>query len=101
MRITEGVHIAPTLGFGLGRIGAGLARNVRVFGGVESLQVLKPGSSPSSGTCFPCSGECMTVCVLLTGSARREGAEPGRFCSHPESPAPASTATCRPGQQRR
>ena len=28
----------------------------RFFGGVAEIQLLEPGSSPTSGTCFPCSG---------------------------------------------
>ena len=169
---------------GKGRVGARIAD---VFGGAASIQGLEPGSSPTSGMCFHCSGACgplsvhklfnhgplrgpcllvavasfrvwvalslvvcswsaaasaglhslvsrlfmttfsgkrMTVCVLLTGSAPRGGAEPGpsdETClrrtparpgaldlgdregtrHHPTSPAPASTVTCRPGPRRR
>jgi hypothetical protein len=39
-----------TLGFGLGRTGAGLARIGDVCGGVAEIQGLEPGSSPTSGT---------------------------------------------------
>ena len=53
---SEGVHNVHTLGFGSGRTGAGLGRIGEVCGGVAGLQGLKPGSSPTSGTCFPCSG---------------------------------------------
>ena len=49
----EGVHNVHTLGFGLGRTGGGLGRIADVFGGVADLQVLEPGSSPTSGTVFP------------------------------------------------
>ena len=47
-----GVHNVHTLGFGLGRTGAGLARITEVFGGAADLQGLEPGSSPTSGTVF-------------------------------------------------
>ena len=39
---------------------AGLAK---VFGGVADIQGLEPGSSPTSGTCFPCSGACEPLSV--------------------------------------
>ena len=48
-----GVHNVHTLGFGSGRTGAGLGRIVDVSGGVQCLQGLEPGSSPTSGTVFP------------------------------------------------
>ena len=51
-----GVDSVHTLGHGLGRTGAGLGRIAEDFGGVASIQGLEPGSSPTSGTCFPCSG---------------------------------------------
>jgi hypothetical protein len=54
----EGVHNVHTLGFGSGRASAGLARTGDVFGGVAVLQRLECSSSPTSGTCFPCSGAC-------------------------------------------
>ena len=47
-----------TLGFGSGRTGSGLGRIGDVCGGVAEIQGLEPGSSPTSGTCFPCSGAC-------------------------------------------
>jgi hypothetical protein len=53
---SEGVHNVHTLGFGSGPAGAGLGRIAEVFGGVADIQGLEPGSSPTSGTCFPCSG---------------------------------------------
>ncbi len=59
----EGVHIVHTLGFGPGRISAGLGRIGDVFGGVADLQGLESGSSPTSGTCFPCSGACEPLSV--------------------------------------
>ena len=64
----EGVHNVHTLGFGSGRTGAGLGRIAEVFGGVADIQGLEPGSSPTSGTCFPCSGAfwCFFVCTLCT-----------------------------------
>ena len=46
----DSVH---TLGPGLGRTGAGLARIPYVWAGVQCLQGLEPGSSPTSGTVFP------------------------------------------------
>ena len=49
----EGVHNVHTLGFGSGRTGAGLARIPYVSAGVQCLQGLEPGSSPTSGTVFP------------------------------------------------
>ena len=49
----EGVHNVHTLGFGSGRTGAGLGRIGDVSGGVQCLQGLEPGSSPTSGTVFP------------------------------------------------
>ena len=52
----ECVHNVHTLGFGSGRTGAGLGRIAEVLGGVADIQGLEPGSSPTSGTCFPCSG---------------------------------------------
>ena len=51
-----GVDSVHTLGHGLGRTGAGLGRIPHVSAGVQCLQGLEPGSSPTSGTCFPCSG---------------------------------------------
>jgi hypothetical protein len=56
-----GVHNVHTLGFGLGRTGAGLGRIPYVSVGVQCLQGLEPGSSPTSGTCFPCSGAFLDV----------------------------------------
>ena len=49
----EGVHNVHTLGFGSGRTGAGLGRIPYVWAGVQCLQGLEPGSSPTSGTVFP------------------------------------------------
>ena len=49
----EGVHNVHTLGFGSGRTGAGLGRIAEVCGGIQCLQGLEPGSSPTSGTVFP------------------------------------------------
>ena len=46
----DSVH---TLGLGLGRTGAGQARIPYVLAGVQCLQGLEPGSSPTSGTVFP------------------------------------------------
>jgi hypothetical protein len=53
-----GVDSVHTLGLGLGRTGAGLARIPYVLAGVQYLQGLEPGSSPTSGTRFHCSGAC-------------------------------------------
>jgi hypothetical protein len=52
----EGVHNVHTLGFGSACTGAGLGRIAEDFGGVARIQGLEPGSGPTSGTCFPCSG---------------------------------------------
>ena len=49
----EGDHNVHTLGFGSGRTGAGPGRLAEVCGGVAEVQVLEPGSSPTSGTVFP------------------------------------------------
>ena len=49
-----GVHIVHTRGFGFGCTGTGLGRIAEVFGGVAGFQGQAPGSSPTSGTCFPC-----------------------------------------------
>ena len=54
----EGVHNVHTLGSGSVRMSAGLGRIAEVFGGVADFQGLEPGSSLTSGTCFPCSGAC-------------------------------------------
>jgi hypothetical protein len=59
----EGVHNVHTLGFGSGRTSAGLARTGYVFGSSQCLQGLESGSSPTSGTCFPCSGACGPLSV--------------------------------------
>ncbi|MDR7084352.1 hypothetical protein J2X01_003660 [Arthrobacter ginsengisoli] len=48
----EGVHNVHTLGFGSGRISAGLGRIAEIFGGVAEIQGVEPGSSPTSGTVF-------------------------------------------------
>jgi len=47
------VHI---LGCGSGRTGFGSARIPYVFAGARCSQGLECSSSPTSGTCFPCSG---------------------------------------------
>ena len=64
----EGVHNVHTLGFGSSRISAGLGRIGDVCGGVAEIQELEPGSSPTSGTCFPCSGAfwCFFVWTVST-----------------------------------
>jgi hypothetical protein len=54
----EGVHCVHTLGLRLGHTDAGRSRIGDVFGGVADFQGPEPGSSPTSGTCFPCSGAC-------------------------------------------
>ena len=63
-----GVDSVHTFGVGLGRASVGLARIPYVSAGVQCLQGLEPGSSPTSGTCFPCSGAfwCFFVCTLCT-----------------------------------
>ena len=40
-----------------------LGRIAEDFGGVTEIQRLEPGSSPTSGTCFPCSGACGPLSV--------------------------------------
>jgi len=50
-----GVHNVHTRGFGFGCTGIRLGRIGEVFAGVADFQGLAPGSSPTSGTCFPCS----------------------------------------------
>ena len=69
----EGVDTVHTLAVGLGRTTAGLGRTGDVFGGVASIQRLEPGSSPTSGTCFPCSGACgpLSVHKLFTDGPLR------------------------------
>ena len=52
------VYKVHTLGFGLGRTGAGSGRIPYVSGGGQCLRGLECSSSPTSGTCFPCSGAC-------------------------------------------
>jgi hypothetical protein len=47
-----GVDSVHTLGRRLGRTGAGLARIPYVSAGVQCLQGVEPGSSPTSGTVF-------------------------------------------------
>jgi hypothetical protein len=59
----EGVHNVHSLAFRLGRTGAGLGRTADVFGGAAVLQRQESGSSPTSGTCFPCSGACEPLSV--------------------------------------
>ena len=51
-----GVDSVHTLIHGLGRTGAGLGRIPYVLVGVQCLQGLEPGSSPTSGTVFCRSG---------------------------------------------
>ena len=48
-----GVDSVHTFGHGLGRTGAGLGRIPYVSAGVQCLQGLESGSSPTSGTAFP------------------------------------------------
>ena len=64
----EGVDSVHTLGVGLGCTGAGLGRIAEVIGGGADIQGLEPGSSPTSGTCFPCSGAfwCFFVWTVST-----------------------------------
>ncbi|CAH0139561.1 hypothetical protein SRABI26_00439 [Arthrobacter sp. Bi26] len=52
------VYIVRTLGCGSSRTGAGLARIPHVSAGAQCLQGLECSSSPTSGTCFHCSGAC-------------------------------------------
>ena len=78
----EGVHNVHTLGFGSGRTGAGLGRIAYVSAGGRYLQGLEPGSSPTSGTCFPCSGACgpLSVHKLFTYWPLRGPFFVGRCC---------------------
>ena len=67
-----GVDSVHTLGRGLGRTGAGLARIPHVSAGSQCLQELESGSSPTSGTVLPqVRGlfRCFFVCTLCTLSA--------------------------------
>ena len=48
-----GVYNVHTLGFGLGRTGAGLGRIPHVFGSSQCLQGRECSSSPTSGTAYP------------------------------------------------
>jgi hypothetical protein len=59
----RGVDTVNTLGAGLGRTSAGLARIANVFGSSQRLQGRERGSSPTSGTCFPLSGACEPLTV--------------------------------------
>jgi hypothetical protein len=49
-------------------VSIGLVRIGDVFGGVADFQGMAPGSSPTSGTCFPCSGACepLSVHIMFT-----------------------------------
>ncbi|GAB3557735.1 hypothetical protein GCM10027405_03040 [Arthrobacter alkaliphilus] len=58
-----GVHNVHTLAVGLGRTGAGLGRTRHVFGTSPCFRGLEPGSSPTSGTCFPRSGAFLPLSV--------------------------------------
>jgi len=58
-----GVDSVHTFGFGPGRTGVGSGRIPYVSGGVQCLQGMESGSSPTSGTCFPCSGACEPLSV--------------------------------------
>ena len=64
----ERVHNVHTLGFGSSRMSAGLGRIAEVFGGAAEIQGLESGSSPTSGTYFPCSGAfwCFFVWTVST-----------------------------------
>ena len=53
-----GVYNVHTLGFGSGRTWAGSGRIPHVSAGAQCLQGRECSSSPTSGTCFPCSGAC-------------------------------------------
>jgi len=50
------VYSAHTMGFGSGRTSTGLVRIGYVSAGAQCLQGRGCSSSPTSGTCFPCSG---------------------------------------------
>jgi hypothetical protein len=59
----EGVYKARTLGFASGRIWAGLGWSQHVSGETQCLRGRECSSSPTSGTCFPCSGACAPLNV--------------------------------------
>jgi hypothetical protein len=57
------VHNVHTLGFGFSRTDAGLGRIAEVSATSQCFQGSESGSSPTSGTCFPCSGACRPLSV--------------------------------------
>lgn len=57
------MHIVHTRGFGLDRTGVGSGWIRHVSGTSQCLHGLESGSSPTSGTCFPCSGACWPLSV--------------------------------------
>jgi hypothetical protein len=82
------VYKVHTLGFGLGSTGAGSARFPHVSAGVQCLRGRECSSSPTSGTCFPCSGACRPLNVYkisfmgpLRGPFLLAGAVAGRLLS--------------------
>ena len=77
-----GVDSVHTLGLGLGRTGAGLGRIPYVSAGGPCLQGLEPGSSPTSGTCFPFRGWWASECAQSVHCWAPSGAFlfPGRCC---------------------
>jgi hypothetical protein len=75
-----GVYIVQILGLGLGRTGAGLGRIPHVSRSSQRLQGLECSSSPTSGTCFPCSGACGPLSVYKSPLWAPAGAH---FCWWP------------------
>ena len=79
-----GVDNVNTLGVGLALAGVGSGRIPHVSVRAQCLRGLECSSSPTSGTCFPCSGACepLSVHKLFTdGPLRGPFFVGGRFCS--------------------
>jgi hypothetical protein len=72
-----GVDSVHTFGFGLGRTSVGSGRIPHVSAGAQCLQGLECSSSPTSGTCFPCSGPWGPLSVDKLSTCRPFG---GLFC---------------------
>ena len=66
-RSADKVH---TFGFGLGRTTVELLWIPYVSAGAQCLPGLECSSSPTSGTCFPCSGACGPLLGHLRGGRR-------------------------------
>ena len=59
----EGVHNVHTPGLRIGSYWFRTRPDCGGFGGAADFQGPEPGSSPTSGTCFPCSGACGPLSV--------------------------------------